>query len=90
MKNYLSNLASKLQGIAGCISDGERVQQECPTNLKSALLEASFELDKQEVRVKYPTHGTPEIVDARGGHRPLTKRERLAIFILNGRTEIRT
>ena len=26
MKNYLSNLASTLQGIAGVISDGERVQ----------------------------------------------------------------
>lgn len=51
MKNYLSNLASTLQGIAGVISDGERVQHECPTHLKSALLEASHALDGQSVRV---------------------------------------
>ena len=38
MKNYLSNLASMFQGIAGVISDGERVQKECPAHLKSALL----------------------------------------------------
>ncbi len=89
MKNYLSALASKLQGIAGVISDGERVQTECPEYMKSALLEASFELDKQFVRINYPPKGKPEIVDARGAHRQLTKRERLAIFILCGRTEIR-
>lgn len=45
MKNYLSNLASMLQGIAGVISDGERVQKECPAHLKSALLEASHALE---------------------------------------------
>jgi hypothetical protein len=49
MKNYLSNLASLLQGIAVVISDGERVQKECPPHLKSALLEASHALDGQSV-----------------------------------------
>ncbi len=89
MKNYLSNLASILQGIAGAISDGERVQTECPSHLKSALLEASHALDNQSVRVNYPPNGKPEIVNARGKHRELTLRERLAIRILGGRTEIR-
>lgn len=89
MKNYLSNLASLLQGIAGVISDGERVQKECPPYLKSALLEACHALDGQSVRVNYPAHGKPEIVNARGAHRQLTIRERLAIRILGGRTEIR-
>lgn len=89
MKNYLSNLASALQGIAGVISDGERVQHECPANLKSTLLEASHALDNQSVRVDYPPNGKPEIVNARGGHRALTVRERIAIRILGGRTEIR-
>lgn len=89
MKNYLSNLASTLQGIAGVISDGERVQKECPEYLKSALLEASGALDAQSVRVNYPPTGKPEIVNARGHHRQLTLRERIAIRILGGRTEIR-
>ena len=90
MKGYLSNLASSLQGIAGVISDGERVQKECPLNLKSVLLEASHALDSEAVRVNYPPKGKPEIVNARGGHRQLTLRERLAIRILGGRTEIRS
>lgn len=89
MKNYLSNLASMLQGIAGVISGGERVQKECPAHLKSALLEASHALDGQSVRVNYPPNGKPEIVNARGHHRPLTFRERVAIRLLGGRTEIR-
>lgn len=89
MKNYLSNLASHLQGIAGVISDGEKVQKECPPNLKSVLLEASHALDGQSVRVNYPLNGKPQIVNARGKHRQLTFRERIAIRILGGRTEIR-
>ncbi|HFI1946170.1 TPA: hypothetical protein ACPZRO_002731 [Yersinia enterocolitica] len=89
MKNYLSNLGSLLQGIAGVISDGEKIQKECPENLKSALLEASHALDSQSVRVNYPTNGKPEIVNARGKHRQLTLRERIAIHILGGKTEIR-
>ena len=89
MKNYLSNLASMLQGIAGVISDGEKVQRECPAHLKSALLEASHALDGQSVRVNYPPNGKPEIVNARGHHRPLTLRERVAIRLLGGRTAIR-
>ncbi|HFV5776416.1 TPA: hypothetical protein ACH9UB_001157 [Escherichia coli] len=89
MKDNLSDLASLLQGIAGVISDGERVQYECPEYLKSSLLEASHALDCQSVRVNYPPNGKPEIVNARGAHRQLTLRERFAIRILGGRTEIR-
>ena len=89
MKKYLSNLASMLQGIAGVISDGERVQTECPPHLKSALLVASHALDGQSVRVNCPPNGKPEIVNARGKHRQLTFRERIAIRLLGGRTEIR-
>lgn len=89
MKNYLSDLASLLQGIAGVISDGEKVQRDCPKNLKSALLAASRALDNESVRVNFPPTGKPEIVNARGNKRKLTCRERLAIRILGGRTEIR-
>lgn len=89
MKNYLSNLGNKLQGIAGVISDGERVQNECPEYLKSALLEASHALDSQSVRIVYPPKGAPLIINARGKERNLTLLERIAIRILGGRTEIR-
>ncbi|HFP9198971.1 TPA: hypothetical protein ACHP1R_005014 [Raoultella ornithinolytica] len=89
MKNYLSDLASLLQGIAGIISDGEKVQKECPKHLKATLLEAAHALDGQSVRVNYPPTGKPEIVNSRGKHRQLTLRERIAIRILGGRTEIR-
>lgn len=89
MKNYLSNLASMLQGIAGVISDGETVQKECPKHLKSALLEASHALDGQSVRVVYPPKGDPLIINARGKERKLTLLERIAIRLLGGRTEIR-
>lgn len=89
MKGYLSNLGGLLQGIAGVIRDGEKVQMECPVNLKSVLLEASHALDGESVRINYPPKGKPEIVNARGNHRQLTLRERLAIRILGGRTEIR-
>lgn len=83
MKNYLSDLASLLQGMAGTIPDAQ------PGNLKRTLQEASRALDSQSVRVNYPPLGKPEIVSARGNHRQLTLRERLAIRILGGRTEIR-
>ncbi|EFN7975628.1 hypothetical protein ED769_14970 [Escherichia coli] len=86
---YLSGLASTLQGIAGVIKDGERVQNECPRHLKSTLLEASRALDGEAARVVYPPKGTPEVVNARGAHRVLTWRERVAVWLLGGKLEIR-
>ncbi|EEW2516183.1 TPA: hypothetical protein ACF3QL_003919 [Escherichia coli] len=86
---YLSNLAGYLQGVARVIKDGERVQDECPTNLKSALLEVAHALDGEAVRVVYPPEGKPEVVNARCNHRVLTWRERMAIWLLGGKLEIR-
>lgn len=88
MSKYLSNLASMCQGIAGVINDGEKVQKECPENLKSVLLEASHALDSECVIV---TWGFLQagIVNSRGANRQLTLRERIAIKLLGGKTEVR-
>lgn len=90
MRQYLSNLASVMQGLAAVMADGEKVQKECPSHLKAALLEASHALDTQSVRIVYPPTGGPKVVNSRGASRLLTWRERVAILLLGGRTEIRT
>lgn len=88
MNKYLSRLASKCQGIACVISDGEKVQKECPENLKSVLLEASHALDSECVTVSWGVLQAG-ISNSRGAYRQLTIRERIAIKLLGGKTEVR-
>jgi hypothetical protein len=91
MRKHLSKLASKCQGIAGVISDGEKVQYECPEDLKSTLLEVSHTLDNECVKVfdGYPQREGWYVENARGAMRKITFRERLAVWLLKGKAEIR-
>ena len=85
---YLSKLASKMQGIAMCISDGARIQYECPEDMKSSLLEASHALDSNAIRVHKKRDGIL-MITARGHSRFMTFREKVAFWLLKGKTEIR-
>jgi hypothetical protein len=88
MRQYLSDLASKCQGIAGSISFDE-ANKGYPPQTKHILLEVSHALDSNSVRVVYPPKGVPLIINARGKERALNWRERLAIILLKGLTEVR-
>ena len=80
---YLSTLATKCQGIAGTLSyDADE------DATKRALHDASHALDSESVRV-YRFEGVMHIENARGKRRWMTFRERLAMWLLRGRTEIR-
>ncbi len=77
--SYLSELASWLQGEARQRSyDGPDAQ------LKHQLREASHALDCEAVKISGGV-----IRNARGSKRNLTPRERLAIWLLGGKTEVR-
>lgn len=83
-RHYLSDLASKCQGIARCIS--YNVESEAQT--KHILLEASHALDSNSIRV-HQKHDGLLIVNARGKSRFMTLRERFAYWLLGNTTEIR-
>lgn len=89
MKNtveiYDSKLASKCQGVARCLTyNADEHQAEA----KHTLLEASHRLDSHAVRVHRKRDGLL-IVNARGKSRYMTLRERLAMWLLRGKLEIR-
>jgi hypothetical protein len=84
---YLSNLASKLQGIAGYISF-DAVGKDYPLETKHALLEAAHALDSNAIRIIKKRDGLV-MANARGKERLMTWRERCALWLLNGKTEIR-
>ena len=78
---YASVMGGKCQGAAQCISyNGNKFEAQA----KHVLLEASHFLDSQSVKVNGLT-----IRSARGKQRKLTLRERFAIWLLGGKTEIR-
>lgn len=83
--SYESELASKCQGLARCISFSG---QGCEPEIKPVLLAASHCLDKHSVRVHKKKDGLL-IINARGAARFMTWRERLARWILQDRLEIR-
>lgn len=82
---YLSKLASQCQGLARNLSynDGDLIG-----SVKHTLIEASQALDHNAVRVHKKSDGLL-IINARGKCRFLTIRERIAIWLLHGKTEIR-
>lgn len=82
---YTSDLASKCQGVARCISYNASTHE---AQAKHALLEASHCLDTHAVRVHVRADGV-YISNARGKSRVMTWRERLAYRLLGGNTEIR-
>lgn len=85
VKKYEAELASKCQGIAACLTFNEGVHE---ADAKHALLEASHALDSHAIRVHRKKDGLL-LVNARGKSRFATIRERLAIWLLEGKTEVR-
>lgn len=83
--SYESELASKCQGVARCLSyNGPKHESEA----KHVLREASHMLDSHAVRVHQKRDGLL-IINARGKSRFMTWRERLARWLLKGALEIR-
>ena len=82
---YLSELASQCQGLARNLSynDGDLIG-----SVKHSLIEASQALDHNSVSTQKKSDGLL-IINARGKCRFLTIRERIAIWLLRGKTEIR-
>ena len=76
-----SDLADTCRELAGCLSYNEDHRQ---AEIKRALKVASHSLDSSLVRVSGRV-----VANARGKSRRLLLRERLAIWLLQGKTEIR-
>ena len=89
MKNtdeiYESKLASQCQGIAHCLTYNADENQAAA---KHTLLEASHKLDTHAGRVHRKRDGLL-VINARGKSRYMTMRERLAMWLLRGKLEIR-
>lgn len=85
MNKHLSELATKCQGVAQCLSYNDDDHQAAAKHL---LLEASHALDSQAVSTRKVLIGLV-VVNARGKRRLLTRRERLAVWLLRGKTEVR-
>jgi|TARA_X000001388_G_scaffold3203_2_gene2302 hypothetical protein len=83
--HYLSELASKCQGVARCLTFNDDEHQAAAKHL---LLEASHALDSQSIRAHKKRDGLL-IISARGKCRFMTLRERIAFWLLRGNTEIR-
>ena len=77
-----SELASRLQGH--CL----RLSYNDKDGLKHDIREAAHRLDSSSVRIQRKRDGLL-IINGRGKARFMTWRERLALFILGGATEIR-
>lgn len=85
VKWYESELASQCQGVAKCLTYNDDEHQAAA---KHVLLEASHRLDSHAVRVHRKKDGLL-IINARGKSRFMTLRERLAMWLLRGKLEIR-
>ncbi len=82
---YESKLASQCQGIAHNLSySGSNPEAQA----KHTLQEASHVLDGHAIRVHKKKDGLL-LINARGKARFMTWRERLAYWLLKGKTEIR-
>lgn len=82
---YLADLGSKCQEAAGCLSFNEGPDED---RAKRLLLEASHALDSECIRYTPKKDGLL-MSNARGKCRFMTWRERLACWLLKGKTEIR-
>ena len=84
-QSHESKLALKCQGVARCLTYNDDEHQAAA---KHILLAASHMLDQHAVRVHRKTDGLL-IVNARGKSRFMTLRERMAMWLLHGKLEIR-
>ena len=84
-ETYESKLASKCQGVARCLTYNDDERQAAA---KHTLLEASHMLDQHAIRIHRKKDGCL-IINARGKARYMTLRERLAVWLLRGKLEIR-
>jgi len=84
-KQYESKLASQCQGVARCLSYNNSHQEG---EAKHTLIEAASALDKHSVRTHRKNDGIL-IINARGKSRYMTWRERLSMWLLRGKLEIR-
>ena len=84
-EQYESKLASLCQGVARCLSYNAGKHEG---DAKHTLIEAAMHLDKHAVRVHRKSDGML-IINARGKSRFMTMRERLAMWLLRGKLEIR-
>ncbi|UQY33573.1 hypothetical protein K8U54_17890 [Pseudomonas fulva] len=82
---YLSSLASKCQAVASCLSYSGGEHEE---SAKRTLKDAQHALDSESVRVSNTSDGVL-IRNALGKARHMTFRERIAFWMLRGKTEIR-
>lgn len=82
--SYLSKIASQCQGVARNLSYNDGVSGDA----KHMLIEASHALDSQSTKVHKKKDGLL-IINARGKSRFMTIKERIAYFMLDGKTEIR-
>ena len=82
---HASKLADRCQGIARTLTYNESPHEAAA---KQTLREASHFIDSQVVRLHKKRDGVLAI-NARGKSRFLTWRERLAIWLLSGKTEVR-
>ena len=85
MAEYRSDLASKCQGLARCLTYNDKPLE---AKAKHLLLEASHALDSAAIRVHRKRDGLL-IINARGKSRFMTLRERLAYWLLEQSTEIK-
>ena len=80
-----TELTMKARSVAKCLTYNDDKHQSAA---KHTLLEASHMLDQHAVRVHRKRDGLL-IVNARGKSRYMTLRERLAMWLLRGKLEIR-
>lgn len=85
MSSFESKLASQCQGVARCLSYNSGPHE---SDAKHTLLEAAMLLDSHAVRVHRKKDGLL-LINARGKSRFMTLRERLAVWLLRGKLEIR-
>ena len=84
-ESYDSKLANQCQGIASCLSyNAPHYEGEA----KHTLIEAAHRLDWHTCYAKHSKNGFV-VANARGKFRKLTMRERLAIWLLRGKLEVR-
>lgn len=85
MSKYESKLASRCKGVAQLLSYNSGTSEGVAKHL---LLEAAHILDSHAVRIHQKNDGLL-LINARGKSRYMTMRERLAVWLLRGKTEIR-
>ncbi|EJN5908078.1 hypothetical protein [Escherichia coli] len=86
---YLTELSGLLRDASNGMQNGAHMQSHCPTHLKGTLMRAAVALRGEAVQVVDSPGGKREVMDACGVHRVLTWHERVAIWLLGGKLEIR-